>query len=85
MAHHQAAGSEQGLLVVIYPCCELRGYMNDNVIRTSAVLLAATPLRQRTGFALSQIYVLLDCMERISSQPEGLADYGCSILTVVDS
>ena len=59
--------------------------MNENVIRASAVLLAAVPLRQRTGFALSQIYVLLDCMERISSQPEGLADYGCSILTVVDS
>ena len=33
------------------------------------------PLRQRVGFALSQIYVLSDRMERISSQPEGMADF----------
>ena len=33
------------------------------------------PLRQRVGFALSQIYVLSDRMERIAAQPEGMVDF----------
>jgi uncharacterized protein (DUF1800 family) len=35
----------------------------------------ADPLRQRVGFALSEIFVISDRMERIAAQPEGMADF----------
>ncbi|MEO5714697.1 MAG: DUF1800 family protein [Luteolibacter sp.] len=38
------------------------------------------PLRQRVGFALSQIFVISDRMERIGVQPEGMANFYDTLL-----
>ncbi|MBK1815258.1 DUF1800 family protein [Luteolibacter yonseiensis] len=40
----------------------------------------ADPLRQRVGFALSQIFVISDRMERIGVQAEGMADFYDTLL-----
>ncbi|MCE9612074.1 MAG: DUF1800 family protein [Chthoniobacter sp.] len=39
------------------------------------------PLRQRVGFALSQIYVISDRMETLATNPEGMAAYYDMLLT----
>lgn len=50
-------------------------------LRPDAVTTQLTdPLRQRMGFALSQIFVISDRMERIGVQAEGMADFYDTLL-----